>query len=168
MRKKNLPKQVFTILDEMAASPVKPMTARQRMEHIDHIKEALDALMSDPNPRILHVVIVGDCMNMLDAIAGMKFNQRGSEYESIDYPEEKRAACVDAVVRCVERHKKTGVYRLDGPGLTLIQEAVEFYETLLEVIPARVFVKAHRQNARDTNIKTPKGHEHGIFTVVSA
>lgn len=49
---------------------------------------------------------------------------------------------------CV-RGRETGTYRFDAPGLTVIREAIEFYTDLIDTIPARVFIKAHRKNVKD-------------------
>jgi hypothetical protein len=85
---------------------------------------------------------------MLDTITNMRFNETDKDFDAIEFPEETRRAAVNAVARCVTRGRETGTYRFDAFGLVVIRELIEFYAALVEVIPARVFIKAHRLNVR--------------------
>jgi hypothetical protein len=52
--------------------------------------------------------------------------------EKIDPLCEKTAiAARDALVRCIERHKKTGKWGFDGPALTEILDAIDLHEQLI-------------------------------------
>lgn len=150
-KRKNKPQtaQVYTVMDELMASPVNPLTQSQRDHHLGIIIRAFDALQKGERPTLIDVGYIGDCVNMLDTITGMRFNQKGSDFEQIEFSEDTRHAATQAVARCVIRGRESGTYRFDAPGLTVIREVIEFYTMLIDTIPARVFIKAHRKNVKD-------------------
>lgn len=151
MKRKNKPQsaQVYTVMDELMASPVNPLTQRQRDHHLGIIIQAFESLQKGERPTLNDVMHVGDCVNMLDAIVGMRFNEKGYEYEQIEFSEDTRREAANAVARCVIRGREAGIYRFDAPGLVVIREVIDFYSVLIDTIPARVFIKAHRKNVKD-------------------
>jgi hypothetical protein len=151
MKRKNKPQsaQVYTVMDMLMASPVHPLTQSQRDHHLGIINGAFESLQKGERPTLNDAAHIGDCVNMLDAIAGMRFNEKGDEFEQIEFSEETRLAAANAVGRCVTRGRESGTYRFDAPGLTVIREVIDFYTVLIDTIPARVFIKAHRKNIKD-------------------
>jgi hypothetical protein len=150
-KRKNKPQsaQVYTVMDELLASPVNPLAQRQIDHHLGIIIQAFESLQRGERPTLNDVMHVGDCVNMLDAITGMRFNEKGDQFEQIEFSEDTRREAANAVGRCVIRGREVGIYRFDAPGLVVIREVIEFYTGLIEAIPARVFIKAHRQNVKD-------------------
>jgi hypothetical protein len=140
--------QIYSIVDELMASPVNPLHRNQRDHHLGIITRAFEALEKGERPTLQDAGHVADAVNMLDTITGMRFNQTAKDFDTIDFPEETRRAAADAVARCVIRGRETGTYRFDAPGLVVVREVIEFYSALIEVIPARVFIKAHRQTVK--------------------
>ena len=150
-KRKNKPQsaQVYTVMDELMASPVNPLTQRQRDHHLGIITRAFESLQKGEHPTLIDVGYIGDCVNMLDTITGMRFNQKGSDFEQIEFSEDTRYAATQAVARCVIRGRESSTYRFDAPGLTVIREVIDFYTVLIDTIPARVFIKAHRKTVKD-------------------
>jgi hypothetical protein len=140
--------QIYSIVDELMASPVNPLHRNQRDHHLGIITRAFESLEKGERPTLQDAGHVADAVNMLDTITGMRFNQTAKDFDTIDFPEETRRAATDAVARCVIRGRATGAFRFDAPGLVVVREVIEFYSDLIEVIPARVFIKAHRQTVK--------------------
>ncbi len=151
MKRKNKPQsaQVYTVMDELMASPVNPLTQAQRDHHLGIITRAFETLQKGERPTVIDVGYVGDCVNMLDTIVNMRFNETADDFDEIEFPEETRREATRAVGRCVIRGRESGTYRFDAPGLVAIREVIDFYTVLIETIPARVFIKAHRKNVKD-------------------
>lgn len=151
MKRKNKPQsaQVYTVMDELLASPTQPLHRNQQGHHLGIITRAFESVQKGERPALNDVMHIGDCVNMLDTIANMRFNERGTEYEQIEFSENTRCEASNAVARCVIRGREAGIYRFDAPGLAVIREVIEFYTDLIETIPARVFIKAHRKNVKD-------------------
>lgn len=102
-KRKNKPQsaQVYTVMDELMASPVNPLAQRQRDHHMGIIIRAFEAVQKGERPTLNDVMHVGDCVNMLDAIVGMRFNEKGNDFEVIEFSEDTRHAAAQAVGRCV-------------------------------------------------------------------
>lgn len=149
-KKKQKPKtlQLYSIVDEMMASPVQPLLKIHQDHHMGIINRAFESLEKGACPTLSDAAYIGDVVNMLDTIVNMRFNETAKDFDAIEFPEEKRRAAVFAVTCCVTRGRERGVYRFDAAGLTAIREVIEFYSALIEVIPARVFIKAHRQTVK--------------------
>jgi len=140
--------QIYSIVDELMASPVNPLHRNQRDHHLGIITRAFESLEKGELPTLQDAGHVADAVNMLDTITGMRFNQTAKDFDEIEFPDETRRAATDAVARCAIRGRETGTYRFDAPGLVVVREVIEFYSDLIEVIPARVFIKAHRQTVK--------------------
>jgi hypothetical protein len=141
--------QLYSIVDELMASPVNPLHKNQRDHHLGIIAKSFHALEKGEHPTLQDVGHVADAVNMLDTIVNMRFNQTAKDFDEIEFPDETRRASTDAVARCAIRGRETGTYRFDAPGLVVVRELIEFYSDLLDVLPARVFIKAHRKTTTD-------------------
>lgn len=154
MRKKqtnpNLPKQFYTIYDELGASKTKPLSLQRRDRHLSPIHASLENLATGASPTLDNVGYISDAVNLLDTAVNMRFNERGTEFDAIEYPTEEIQEASDAVGRCVVRQRTTGVYRFDAQGLSAVRNVVEFYSDLLEILPERIFIKIHRKTVAQT------------------
>lgn len=146
MKRKNKPHrlQVYTVMDELMASPTQPLHRNQQDHHLGIITRAFESLEKGERPTLNDVGHIGDAVNMLDTITNMRFNETAKDFDAIEFPAEDRRAAVHAVARCVIRGREMGTYRFDAIGLIAIREVIDFYTDLIKVIPARVFIKAHR------------------------
>jgi hypothetical protein len=140
--------QLYSIVDELMASPANPLHKVHQDHHLGIITRAFESLEKGECPTLQDAGYIADAVNMLDTITNMRFNQTAKDFDTIDFPEETRRDATNAVARCVTRGRATGAFRFDAPGLVVIREVIEFYSDLVEVIPARVFIKAHRMNVK--------------------
>lgn len=149
MRKKqtnpNLPKQFYTIYDELGASKTKPLPLPRRDRHLGPIHASLESVTTGASPTLNDVGYVSDAVNLLDTAVNMRFNEQGTDYEAIEYPADEIQQACDAIGRCVVRQRTTGVYRFDAQGLSAVRNVIEFYSDLLEILPERIFIKIHRK-----------------------
>lgn len=138
MRKRQIAKakQVYSMLDEMMASPTEPLTQEKRQYQLLRMYEGLRALEIAPEPSTEDWRVVSDAVNLMETlILEMKICEDTSGL---------LMDAITAMAKAGQRNLAGGAIRLDGPGIQAVRAVLRDYAELIEVLPARTMVRCHR------------------------
>ena len=138
MRKRQIAKakQVYSMLDEMMASPTEPLAQEKRQYQLLRMYEGLRALEIAPEPSTEDWRVVSDAVNLMETlILEMKICEDASGL---------LMDAITAMAKAGQRNLAGGAIRLDGPGIQAVRAVLRDYAELIEVLPARTMVRCHR------------------------
>lgn len=157
MRKRQIAKakQVYSMLDEMMASPTEPLTQDKRQYQLLRMYEGLRALEIAPEPSTEDWRVVSDAVNLMETlILEMKICEDASGL---------LMDAITAMAKAGQRNLAGGAIRLDGPGIQAVRAVLRDYAELIEVLPARTMVRCHRlTEKRILNILQGKLRPHDV------
>jgi len=158
MRKRQIAKakqQVYSMLDEMMASPTEPLAQEKRQYQLLRMYEGLRALEIAPEPSTEDWRVVSDAVNLMETlILEMKICEDASGL---------LMDAITALAKAGQRHMAGGAIRLDGAGIVAVRSVLRDYAELIEVLPARTMVRCHRlTEKRILNILQGKLHPHDV------
>lgn len=157
MRKRQIAKakQVYSMLDEMMASPTEPLTQEKRQYQLLRMYEGLRALEIAPEPCTEDWRVVSDAVNLMETlILEMKICEDASGL---------LMDAITAMAKAGQRNLAGGAIRLDGPGIQAVRAVLRDYAELIEVLPARTMVRCHRlTEKRILNILQGKLRPHDV------
>jgi hypothetical protein len=157
MRKRQIAKakQVYSMLDEMMASPTEPLAQEKRQFHLLRMYEGLRALEIAPEPSTEAWRVVSDAVNLMETlILEMKICEDASGL---------LMDAITAMAKAGQRNLAGGAIRLDGPGIQAVRAVLRDYAELIEVLPARTMVRCHRlTEKRILNILQGKLRPHDV------
>lgn len=157
MRKRQIAKakQVYSMLDEMMASPTEPLVAEKRQYQLLRMYEGLRALEIAPEPSTEDWRVVSDAVNLMETlILEMKICEDTSGL---------LMDAITAMAKAGQRNLAGGAIRLDGPGIQAVRAVLRDYAELIEVLPARTMVRCHRlTEKRILNILQGKLRPHDV------
>jgi len=174
MKKHKKPKTVYvyrySLIDVMMASPTQPLPESHRTHQLMRMHQGLDAMEKAPEPSTDDWRVVSDAVNIMETLV-----TSGSFFETKVDPETGEARqvpipghwhgcdgdmveitdasgllsdAVTAMALAGKRHKAGGNIRLDGAGIQAVRGVLADYGDLLEALPARTMIKAHRETER--------------------
>lgn len=160
-RRQAVVRPTYTLLDEMAASPIRPMTPKERAEHVGLMRRGLDAIVGADAPNIHDWRCAVDAINLTETLVvtmGVAEDPSGLLQDA-----------VAAMAAAAERHADGKPLRLDGPGIHAVRSVLDDYDELLALIPMRTFVRAYRLTERRIrDILAGKGQPHDKhFTITN-
>lgn len=149
----------YSMLDVMMASPSEPMALAKRTHQLSRMWQGLASIEHAERPTTMDWRLCSDAVNLLETLvcegAGMSDDNgqhsRGwwldcaGEWVRITDNSGLLMDGVTALALAGRRHFSTGTIRLDGPGIQAVRAVLEDYAALLEVLPARTVMLAHRQ-----------------------
>jgi hypothetical protein len=157
MRKRQIAKakQVYSMLDEMMASPTEPLAQEKRQYQLLRMYEGLRALEIAPEPSTEDWRVVSDAVNLMETlILEMKICEDTSGL---------LMDAITAMAKAGQRNLAGGAIRLDGPGIQAVRAVLRDYAELVEVLPARTMVRCHRlTEKRILNILQGKLRPHDV------
>jgi hypothetical protein len=157
MRKRQIAKakQVYSMLDEMMASPTEPLAQEKRQYQLLRMYEGLRALEIAPEPSTEDWRVVSDAVNLMETlILEMKICEDASGL---------LMDAITAMAKAGQRNLAGGAIRLDGPGIQAVRAVLRDYAELIEVLPARTMVRCHRlTEKRILNILQGKLRPHDV------
>lgn len=137
----------YTLLDEMLASPTQPLPQAQRVHHLSVMWEGLRALETSPKANTDDWRVCSDAVNLLETFTthngGHWLGCDGSVVQITD----QSGLLMDAITALAmagKRHKAGQPLRLDGPGMQAVRAVLEDYADLLDALPHRAVMQAHR------------------------
>jgi hypothetical protein len=152
--KKQKPKRTvyvyrYTLFDVMLASPSQPLAEHLQRHQLTRMHQGLEAMEKAPTPTTEDWRVVSDAVNIMETLVnnGPWFDCDGDPVEITDASGLLQDA-VTAMAMAGKRHKAGGNIRLDGAGIQAVRAVLEDYTDLLEVLPARTMIKAHRETER--------------------
>lgn len=160
----------YTLVDVMMASPSQPLPASQRSYQLIRMHQGLEAMEKSPEPTTEDWRMVSDAVNLMETlvtsgsflkteidpetgeevqtpIPGMWHGCDGGPVEIKDASGLLQDA-VTAMALAGKRHRAGGNIRLDGAGIQAVRGVLADYGDLLDVLPARTMIKAHRETER--------------------
>ena len=153
MKKRKQPKTVYvyrySLLDVMMASPTQPLSPELRRHQLTRMHQGLEAMEKAPTPTTDDWRVVSDAVNIMETLVN-----NGPWLDcDVDPVEIKDASgllqdAVTALAMAGKRHKAGGNIRLDGAGIQAVRGVLADYSDLLESLPARTMIKAHRETER--------------------
>ena len=160
----------YSIWDVMFASPSELLPQQLRRHQLTRMHGGLEAMEKAPAPTTDDWRVVSDAVNIMETLV-----TSGSFFETKEDPEtgETRQVpipghwhgcdgdpveitdasgllsdAVTAMAMAGKRHKAGGNIRLDGAGIQAVRSVLADYSDLLEALPARTMIKAHRETER--------------------
>ena len=153
MKKPKKPKTVYvyrySLLDVMMASPTQPLPEELRRHQLTRMHGGLEAMEKAPAPTTDDWRVVSDAVNIMETLVnnGPWLDCDGDPVEITDASGLLQDA-VTAMAMAGKRHKDGGNIRLDGAGIQAVRGVLADYSDLLEALPARTMIKAHRDTER--------------------
>jgi hypothetical protein len=139
MTRKKRPSSVYSLIDELTASPVNPMPQAMRTAQLTQMLTGLNALEKDAEPKIRDWQVVSDAINLVETLVVMRVCADESGL---------LADAVTAMAKAGQRHLAGGNIRLDAAGIQAVRAVIEDYASMLDVVPHRDMVHCHRQTEK--------------------
>jgi hypothetical protein len=139
----------YTLFDVMLASPSEPLAEHLQRHQLTRMHGGLEAMEKAPAPTTDDWRVVSDAVNIMETLVnnGPWQDCDGDPVEITDASGLLQDA-VTAMAMAGKRHKSGGNIRLDGAGIQAVRAVLEDYRDLLEMLPARTMIKAHRETER--------------------
>ena len=153
MKKPKKPKTIYvyryTLMDVIMASPLQPLPEELRGHQLKRMRNGLEAMEKSANPTTDDWRVVSDAVNIMETLVnnGPWLDCDGDPVDVTDANGLLQDA-VTAMAMAGKRHKNGGNIRLDGTGIQAVRAVLEDYSDMLEVLPARTMIKAHRETER--------------------
>lgn len=125
----------YTYWDILLASPMEPLPQSHRIHQLTRMYEGLHAIETAPEPTTDDWRVCSDAVNLMETLVAMKVVEDSSGL---------LADAVTALAMAGKRHKAGGSIRLDAPGIKAVRAVLEDYAAVIEQVPARTMLIAHR------------------------
>lgn len=126
----------YSMMDVLMASPTEPLAEKKRRHQLTMMFEALNNLETVENPTGTDWERVNDAVMIMEALKDMGV---------VDDSENLLEDAMEALGRAGSRNMEGKPLRLDGQGIQTIRAVLEDYASVLEAIPARTMIAAHRK-----------------------
>lgn len=126
----------YGLLHVMFASPTEPMPLAKRTHQLTRMWEGLAALERAPAPTTEDWRLCSDALNLMETLV-----------RSMGVAEDASGLLDDAMRALAgagRRHVGGMALRLDAPGIQAVRAVLEDYAELLEQLPERTVLEAHR------------------------
>ena len=154
------PHYTYTVLDELMASATEPMPAAKRTHQLSRMWQGLAAIEHAPQPTPEDWRLCSDAVNLLETMV-----------KDMRIAQDAQGLLPDAITALAlagRRHFASGTIRLDGQGIHAVRAVLEDYATLLEQLPERTVVRAHRLTERRIHqIHTGQRKPHDVEVIAA-
>jgi hypothetical protein len=153
MKKQKLKRAVhvyhYSLLDVMMASPEKLLPEKLRRHQLTRMHGGLEAMEKAPSPTTDDWRVVSDAVNIIETLV-KNGPWQDCDGDMVDITDASGLLedAVAALAMAGKRHQNGGNIRLDGEGIKATRSVLEDYKELLEALPARTMIKAHRETER--------------------
>ena len=137
----------YTLVDELLASPTRPLPDDQRTHHLTVMWQGLAALETAPQATTNDWRVCSDAVNLLETFCthngGHWLDCAGDTVQITD----QSGLLMDAITALAmagKRHKQGKPLRLDAPGIQAVRAVLEDYAALVDALPERTLKRAHR------------------------
>ena len=139
----------YSLIDVMLASPTQPLPESHRVHQLTRMHQGLEAMEKAPQPTTDDWRVVSDAVNIMETLVtnGPWPDCSGEPVEITD-SSGLLSDAVTAMALAGKRHKAGGNIRLDGAGIQAVRGVLADYSDMLEALPARTMIKAHRDTER--------------------
>lgn len=141
----------YTLMDEMMASPSKPLSEEKIRHQVTRMYEGLRHMETAPEPTMDDWQVVSDAVNMFETLTktnnGWWLDCDGDPVQIKDSSGLLDDA-VSAMAQAGRRYIEHGVIRLDAKGIHVLRSVLEDYAQIVEMLPARVMIQCHRKTEK--------------------
>lgn len=139
----------YTLIDVMMASPNQTLPTAHKHHQLTRMHQGLEALEKAPAPSTEDWRVVSDAVNLMETlITNGPWPDCNGDLVEISDNENLLQDAITALALAGKRHRAGGPIRLDGLGIQAARAILEDYADLMEVLPARTMIKAHRETER--------------------
>ena len=121
--------------DALLASATDPLPKAHRLHQLTRMYEGLHALETAPEPTTEDWRVCSDAVNLMETLVAMRAVEDSSGL---------LMDAVTALAMAGRRHVAGGHIRLDAQGIQAVRSILEDYATVIEQLPARTMLQAHR------------------------
>lgn len=139
MKRKPVVIYTYSALDILMASPTEPTPADKRRHQLSRMWQGLAALETAPTPSTNDWRVCSDAVNLLETLVDMGVCEDSSGL---------LMDAITALAQAGQRHMKGQPLRLSGHGMQAVRAVLEDYAAVLEQIPHRTALEAHRRTER--------------------
>ena len=150
-RRQSIYRTHYTLMDELVASPTKPLPDNKRIVHMTKIHQALGAMISDDAATTDDWRVVSDIVNMIETLT----THAGGHWPDCDgdliHMKDETGLLLEAMTAmavCGKRHVGGEKIRLDEAGANALRAIVGSYEDVISALPERSMIKCHRLTER--------------------
>lgn len=145
----------YSMLDLLMASATEPTPIEKRTHQLNRMWQGLAALETAPQPTADDWRVCSDAVNLMETLVDMGICQDASGLLH---------DAVTALALAGARHVEEGKpIRLTGQGMWAVRSILEDYAQVLEQIPHRTALEAHRRTERRIHeIHTGKRRPHDV------
>jgi hypothetical protein len=129
--------------------------------------QGLESMEKAPTPTTEDWRVVSDAVNLMETLVNNSpwLDCDGDPVEINDASGLLQDA-VTAMAMAGKRHRAGGNIRLDGSGIQAVRSVLSDYRDMLEALPARTMIKAHRETERRIHeILTGKKKTHDVIVM---
>lgn len=139
----------YTLMDVMMAKTTEPLDAGLRRHQLSRMHQGLEAMEKAPEPTTDDWRVCSDAVNIMETLVnnGPWPDCDGDMVDITDNAGLLNDA-VTALAMAGKRQKAGGNIRLDGAGIQAVRAVLADYADLLEALPARTMIRAHRETER--------------------
>ncbi len=135
-------KYSYSHWDVLMASPTEPLQKKKRDHQLTVMKAGLENIERAPEVTLRDWEVVFDAVNMMQTL--LEMGVVADEQDAI-------GDAVTALANAGMRHLQKGMsLRLNGPDIVTLRGVLEDYEMVLENLPARTMIAAHRATEKRT------------------
>jgi len=128
--------------DVLMASPTEPMPKPKRDRQLAIMKAGLANIERSPKVSLRDWEVVSDAVNMMQTL--LEMGVVADEQDAI-------GDAITALGNAGNRHLEKGMaIRLSGPDIVTVRGVLQDYEMVLENLPARTMIAAHRATEKRT------------------
>lgn len=171
-RAAHVPPTTYSHLNTLFASPTEPLPEAARRHQLTRMHSGLEALARAAQPTPDDWRVLSDAVNIMETLVQCSpwvITQAGGVRDHYDV-DDNSGLLHDAVREmgiAGARHMQEGKpIRLDGAGIVAMRAVLADYADLLEQLPARVMVEAHRRTEqRIRDILSGRRQPHDVEVV---
>lgn len=154
-RHRRRPAPTYGLLDVLMADLAEPMPLAKRTHQLTRMWEGLAAIETAPAPTTEDWRVCSDAVNILETLV-----------RTLAVAEDSQGLLDDAIAALAaagKRYTSGQALRLDARGITAVRAVLEDYAELLEQLPARIVIDAHRRTEqRIREILAGKRQAHDV------
>lgn len=140
-------RRTYGVWSELYASATKPMPIEKRVHQLSRMRQGLNAMERADSPVKDDWRVCSDAVNIMETLV----NVNGGHWLACDggvvHVQDANGLLMDAITAMAmagKRNLEGKNIRLDARGLVAVRGVLEDYALILETLPERELVKAHR------------------------
>ena len=130
----------YTLWHELLASATEPLPLAKRTHQVTRMLQGLAAIELAEEPARDDWRVCSDAVNLMETLV--------VEQKVAEDTQGLLTDAIAALAAAGRRHQGGMPIRLDGPGIQAVRAVLEDYAALLDVLPARTVIRAHRLTER--------------------